>query len=199
MTLARALYSSAQVLLLDDVLAALDVHTARWIVEKAFKGDLVKDRTILLVTHNIPLAAPIADHVVALGRGGRITAQGTISDVLNHDAKLKAKVQKEEAQLEKEDEVIDQEPLDTNASTNGEDDAKKKSAGKLIVAEEKAIGRVETEAIMILISGIGGWAVWTAIIVLRLARAFLGIAQPWFVGYWTLQYTTNPDGVYPPK
>ena len=185
--------------MLDDVLAALDVHTARWIVEKAFKGDLVKDRTILLVTHNIPLAAPIADHVVALGRGGRITAQGTISDVLNHDAKLKAKVQKEEAQLEKEDEVIDQEPLDTNASTNGEEDAKKKSAGKLIVAEEKAIGRVETEAIMILISGIGGWAVWTAIIVLRLARAFLGIAQPWFVGYWTLQYTMNPDGVYPPK
>jgi hypothetical protein len=31
------------------VLAALDVHTARWIVEKCFKGDLIRGRTILLV------------------------------------------------------------------------------------------------------------------------------------------------------
>jgi hypothetical protein len=26
-----------------------DVHTSRWIVEKCFKGDLVRGRTILLV------------------------------------------------------------------------------------------------------------------------------------------------------
>ena len=48
-TLARAIYSHADVILLDDVLAALDVHTARWVVENCFKGDLVKGRTILLV------------------------------------------------------------------------------------------------------------------------------------------------------
>lgn len=49
MTLARAVYSSAEILLLDDVLAALDVHTSRWIVEKCFQGDLLKDRTVILV------------------------------------------------------------------------------------------------------------------------------------------------------
>ena len=32
-TLARAVYSRAQILILDDILAALDVHTAKWIVE----------------------------------------------------------------------------------------------------------------------------------------------------------------------
>ena len=31
-TLARAIYSRAQVLILDDILAALDVHTAKWVV-----------------------------------------------------------------------------------------------------------------------------------------------------------------------
>ena len=31
------------------VLAALDVHTARWIVEKCLKGDLIRGRTVLLV------------------------------------------------------------------------------------------------------------------------------------------------------
>ena len=48
-TLARAVYSKAEILLLDDVLAALDVHTARWIVDKCFKGDLLRGRTVVLV------------------------------------------------------------------------------------------------------------------------------------------------------
>ena len=43
------MYSKANILLLDDVLAALDVHTSRWIVDKCFKGDLLKGRTVLLV------------------------------------------------------------------------------------------------------------------------------------------------------
>jgi len=48
-TLARAIYSRAQILILDDVLAALDVHTARWVVDKCLQGDLVRGRTVLLV------------------------------------------------------------------------------------------------------------------------------------------------------
>ena len=48
-TLARAVYSQAQVLILDDILAALDVHTAKWIVDKCLQGDLVRGRTVLLV------------------------------------------------------------------------------------------------------------------------------------------------------
>ena len=48
-TLARAIYSRAQILILDDVLAALDVHTARWVVDKCLQGDLVQGRTVLLV------------------------------------------------------------------------------------------------------------------------------------------------------
>ena len=51
-TLARAVYSLAEIVLLDDVLAALDVHTSRWIVEKCFQGDLLKGRTVILVVSN---------------------------------------------------------------------------------------------------------------------------------------------------
>ena len=53
-TLARAVYSNAEILLLDDVLAALDVHTARWIVDKCFKGDLLRGRTVILVVRRCP-------------------------------------------------------------------------------------------------------------------------------------------------
>lgn len=45
--LARAVYSQAQVLVLEDVLAALDVHAAKRIVEKCLRGDLVRGRILL--------------------------------------------------------------------------------------------------------------------------------------------------------
>lgn len=47
--LARAFYSHASIVLLDDILSALDVHTCHHIVDNLLKGDLVKDRTIILV------------------------------------------------------------------------------------------------------------------------------------------------------
>ena len=59
LTLARAVYSRAEILLLDDILAALDVHTARWIVDKCIRGDLVRGRTVLLAV-SIPPHAPNA-------------------------------------------------------------------------------------------------------------------------------------------
>jgi ABC-type multidrug transport system fused ATPase/permease subunit len=60
-TLARAIYSSAEILLLDDVLAALDVHTSQWVVDKCFKGDLVKGRTVVLVASLIPMFTSLLD------------------------------------------------------------------------------------------------------------------------------------------
>lgn len=86
-TLARAIYSGAKILLLDDILAALDVQTANWIVEKCFSGALVEGRTILLVvcaaeviindlnypqTHNVTLMGPIVKHVICIGSDGTV-------------------------------------------------------------------------------------------------------------------------------
>lgn len=51
--LARALYSRATVLLMDDVLSAVDAEIRQWIVEKALCGSLAKGRTRVLVTHHV--------------------------------------------------------------------------------------------------------------------------------------------------
>ena len=80
------MYSNASILLLDDVLAALDVHTAKFIAKEALSGDLVQGRTVLLVTHNIALTAGIADYVVMLGRNGRVVEQATM-----HSGKVNGK------------------------------------------------------------------------------------------------------------
>ena len=61
-TLARAVYSRAQVLILDDIFAALDVYTAKWIVEECLQGDLVRGRTVLLaVSARIPFRDCLVD------------------------------------------------------------------------------------------------------------------------------------------
>lgn len=50
--LARALYSQASILLMDDVLSAVDAEVREWIVDKALCGDLAAGRTRVLVTHH---------------------------------------------------------------------------------------------------------------------------------------------------
>jgi ABC-type nitrate/sulfonate/bicarbonate transport system ATPase subunit len=47
----KAVYSSAQTVLLDDVLSALDAGTSKLVVEKCLKGEVLAGRTVVLVTH----------------------------------------------------------------------------------------------------------------------------------------------------
>ncbi|CAK3837720.1 ABC transporter [Lecanosticta acicola] len=80
-SLARALYCDARHVLLDDVLSAVDSHTAKWIFDKALMGPLMHHRTCILVTHNAALCLPRAEFAVVLDNG-RATAQGTASEVI---------------------------------------------------------------------------------------------------------------------
>ncbi|KAI3577399.1 hypothetical protein IWW34DRAFT_72096 [Fusarium oxysporum f. sp. albedinis] len=67
--LARAVYSSCRILLLDDPLAALDHDTASYIVQRFLCGPLAKTRTIVLVTHRDDLVLRHADQVIDINDG----------------------------------------------------------------------------------------------------------------------------------
>jgi ABC-type multidrug transport system fused ATPase/permease subunit len=67
--LARAVYSRASILVLDDPFSALDYKTAESIVHKLFQGPLVQDRTVILVTHRIDLIRHLADQVIEVING----------------------------------------------------------------------------------------------------------------------------------
>jgi ABC-type multidrug transport system fused ATPase/permease subunit len=64
--LARAVYSRASILLLDDVLSAVDGAVATWILEHALSGTLAQSRTIIWVTYNLDLCLQYASYVVEL-------------------------------------------------------------------------------------------------------------------------------------
>lgn len=67
--LARAVYSRAQILLLDDPLAALDHDTATYIVQNLFQGPLVHGRNVILVTHRVDLVSCLADQICEVHEG----------------------------------------------------------------------------------------------------------------------------------
>lgn len=74
-SLARAVYSRASVLFLDDVLSAVDAHTAHHLYHQCLNGDLMRGRTIILVSHHVQLCMSGASYVVALDNG-RVIFQG---------------------------------------------------------------------------------------------------------------------------
>jgi ABC-type multidrug transport system fused ATPase/permease subunit len=67
--LARAVYSNAKILFLDDPLSALDHQTAESIVKKCLTGSLVEGRIIVLVTHRTELCQGIAKQIIRISHG----------------------------------------------------------------------------------------------------------------------------------
>ncbi|PIL37563.1 ATP-binding cassette transporter [Ganoderma sinense ZZ0214-1] len=191
-TLARAVYSHAQILLLDDVLAALDVHTSRWIVDKCFKGDLLRGRTVVLVTHNVAMASPIADFVVSLGTDGRVASQGTLSKVLAKDHKLSEEVAEEREELKKAEDEVDAVEPDS-------EDVPKKGDGKLVVAEEISEGHVSWSALRLYFTSMsGGYSLifWLGVLGFLGLCELLGVMETYWLGFWAQQYEdTDPSEV----
>ena len=79
--LARALYSPAKTIILDDVLSAVDAQTARHLHVHCLMGPLMRDRTVILVSHAVNLVVPSAAFVVMLD-AGVVTASGSPSELL---------------------------------------------------------------------------------------------------------------------
>lgn len=67
--LARALYSRAGTIILDDVLSAVDAHVGRIMVDQALTGELAEGRTRILATHHADLCQPKASYLVRLHEG----------------------------------------------------------------------------------------------------------------------------------
>ncbi|KAF5327417.1 hypothetical protein D9619_004696 [Psilocybe cf. subviscida] len=184
-TLARAIYSFAEIILLDDVLAALDVHTSKWIVEECLKGDLVRGRTVLLVTHNVALTAPIAENIITVGPDGLAHTIGTaLEDILTVPS-LVREVEMEQEEAKIEEEVIDE--------VKKEDEM---GDGKLILTEEIQEGRVSWKSLKLFLNGVGGaspvlfFALWFSAHFVGQVTYMLAV---WYLGVWGSQYEhTSP-------
>ncbi|XP_056411928.1 ATP-binding cassette sub-family C member 5-like isoform X2 [Hyla sarda] len=79
-SLARALYSTSSILLLDDPLSAVDVYVGAELFSKAIKTGM-KNRSVLFVTHQLQYLVE-CDEVLYMN-DGYISEQGTHEDLIN--------------------------------------------------------------------------------------------------------------------
>lgn len=81
-SLARAFYSRAGILVLDDIFSAVDAHVGRHIFDRGLMGPICQGRTRILATHHATLCIPKAAYVVHLKNGTATTQTGPVEDKL---------------------------------------------------------------------------------------------------------------------
>ncbi|KAF7346282.1 ATP-dependent bile acid permease [Mycena sanguinolenta] len=183
--LARAVYAWTKYVLLDDPLSAVDSHTSRILFEKLFCGPLLKDRTVVLVTHHIDLLLSGNEgsgaHYLVRMLDGRIDAQGTVQDLrarglleaIKHDLKNES-------------------PSEASAAEAKEDRAEAKptsveSVTKLVEDEEQAKGEVEWRIYKTYLKA-SGYSIWgiTGLFVITIELVDLG--QKFWIKIWGEAY-----------
>jgi len=79
---ARALAQQAQILLCDEPTAGLDIHHQVALFE-LLRGEARAGRCVVVVVHDLNLAAAYCDHLLLL-KQGQVVAEGTVADVLTY-------------------------------------------------------------------------------------------------------------------
>jgi len=181
-SLARAVYSNAQILLLDDPLAALDHQTAEWIVRKCFKGPLLEGRTIVLVTHRVALCLGQADQALEISTGGHAKSI---------DPKASGYL---EAHSTEEDENEEKLKLANEEQKAGN------APEKFMEEEHRSRGGVKLSVYWEYIKA-GKLRWWLAVIVVVSLAKLIDIGETWFLKEWGEAYggklTNGPFGKLP--
>lgn len=210
--LARAVYSKARFLILDDCLSAVDTQTARWIMERCIKGELMRARTRILVTHNVELTVKHAKFVAAL-KDGTVIAKG-----LPEDIGLEGVSDKWHSMNEM-DEDSQSSPkngtqsfgifatLDDTAS-NATADVESKSvetedmvAAERILStpnvkqasnpESKATGTIKWDLFTLYFKAFGRWYFWLAMCLMFFANQFSTLSIDLWIRNWANSYQEN--------
>jgi ABC-type multidrug transport system fused ATPase/permease subunit len=192
--LARAVYSRTAHVLLDDILAAVDSHTAKDLVEGCLKGPLLQGRTVLLVSHHVELLLPVTDYLVRI-LDGRIENAGTPSE-LREKGLLNGFLTSEETDNEKQaadnDEQIAAETRvleeqDHKETTKEKLDKKSRPGRKLVKDEERASGSVTWATYKTYLVA-STWTVWIFTVVLLTASQGTTLGERWWLKIWGEAY-----------
>ncbi|KAK3844230.1 MAG: hypothetical protein J3R72DRAFT_482430 [Linnemannia gamsii] len=184
-SLARAIYSTASVLLLDDCLSAVDTHTGKHLFQ-TLTGPLITGRTILMVTHQVQLCLAAASLVVVLNKG-EIIGAGTPEEAVRNEwvenislSALKDGESSEVSTLRNED-----------AQTKPKKDTEEKTAKKLTEDEKKVEGAVAWNVYKTYLVASGGWPFWIGLVILFLTRELVDIGQNAWLAVWANKMATT--------
>ncbi|KAI4115101.1 MAG: hypothetical protein LQ345_004235, partial [Seirophora villosa] len=170
--LARAVYSPAKILFLDDPLSALDQQTAETIVHKCLRGPLVEARTVVLVTHRTALCKHLAKQVIKVLEGR--------ARVLDPDAIPVMDLSK----------VVSS---DSPEKVRGEDD-EAGTPDKFMEDEKRAHGGVKAAIYWEYVKA-GKLRWWATLIVIVALHRLVGVGETWFLKAWGEAYDGPQESV----
>ena len=192
--LARAFYSYAKHILIDDALSAVDAHTAKHLCKHCFQGPLSQGRTIILVTHAVTLMIPAAAYAVVMD-GGRVAAEGAPKDLQAHGhIEMPVEVQDAESKDSIETRPIDERELAARKKKTDEQRARKALADK----NEEKLSRSQSSASLYWLymksvarSPYVAGVVWIALMSLYISIRAIDVSS----GAWLRQWAGSYDQV----
>lgn len=197
-SLARAVYSRARHLLIDDCLSAVDAHTAQAIFA-GLQGPLLADRTLVLCTHHVSLCLPAAHAVVALKAGELVFSgdgQAFAASPLSQGFIEEAEQPPDDAgDGSKSDDEYSNPILAAPAHTPGDDGGKPAPARKLVAAERREIGGISLGSYVMFVRACGGPFYWLLFATAYLGTQALDLGSAWWLRRWTSANTTNRSEV----
>ncbi|KAK4227258.1 hypothetical protein QBC38DRAFT_364659 [Podospora fimiseda] len=195
-TLARAIYSRAGILVMDDIFSAVDAHVGRHIFENCLNGDLAAGRTRILVTHHVALCEPKTKYLVELG-DGRVLHAGSISQLRKEGALQEIKAHEQSPEEIEADEAATAVNSDGSSSTTDEQHEEdgntlkvtsKTPARKFVEEEARESGAVKRHIYATYLKDSGGLLFWFGALLIFTITTGLGIGRSWWLKIWTATY-----------
>ncbi|KAK4042218.1 P-loop containing nucleoside triphosphate hydrolase protein [Parachaetomium inaequale] len=196
-TLARAIYSRAGILVLDDIFSAVDAHVGRHIFEKCLNGELAAGRTRILVTHHVALCEPKTKFLMELGAGGVLHAgllselreEGTLQKIRSHGQtaeeieadELATAVNSDGSSVEEQDGAADGNALKKVPS-------KVPEARKFVEEEKREQGAVRKHVYTTYLKDSGGFFFWGFALCIFMAVQGFSLGRSWWIKIWTSTY-----------
>ena len=194
-SLARAVYSEADLFLLDDPLAAVDVHVGKHIFENVIGNNdksILKGKTRVWVTNHISYLTQV-DHVIVM-ENGKIVAQGSYAQLLEQ----KALSHIQETVSEEVKEELVREAVNANEISENIENTPEKPVeisdedGKLIQVEASETGRVKLKVYLSYFKSLG--YVYTFIFVSMIAlQEALHLAGNIWLADWSDSNQQDPQ------
>lgn len=188
-SLARAIYSRAEILIMDDIFSAVDAHVGRQIFEKCIGGDICKGRTRILVTHHLGLVQPLTKFVVELGEG-KVNFSGITEDLIREGKLEETKRPEQTSTATSQDDSAESSTAvaseESSDAGNGDKSPKKDSAAaKFVQDETRETGFVKSRVYSSYMRDTGGWMFWLVCAIFYIGFEAGNLSRAWWVRIWT--------------
>ncbi|KAJ2912814.1 hypothetical protein MD484_g7600, partial [Candolleomyces efflorescens] len=181
-SLARAVYSGSEIVLLDDPLSAVDAHVGRYILENCLLSGPLATRTRILVTHSLHVLHKM-NYIFVMDQG-RIVEQGTYEELRTTGGGAFSRIIEEYGRMEGGHATAETKNQ-AIAAHNPAESQLQEAKDALMQLEERNTGGVPWETYKRYASFLGGLFWIPLVILLLLLNQATSVGTNLWLGFWT--------------